>query len=108
MDNRDIGHLKVGQSAKVKVQAYDFLRFGALDGAVQQIAADSSPDREDGALRYGIMIETDTAELTDGETWHNVLPGMAVEVDLLVRERTILSYLTDRIFRVPSEAFHEG
>jgi HlyD family type I secretion membrane fusion protein len=108
VDNRDIGHLKVGQPAKVKVQAFDFLRFGALDGAVQQIAADSSPDREDGALRYGIMIETDSAELTDGDTWHNVVPGMAVEVDLLVRERTILSYLTDRIFRVPSEAFHEG
>lgn len=108
VDNRDIGHLTVGQAAKVKVQAFDFLRYGALDGQLQQIAADSSPDREDGALRYGITVETAKAELSDGERWHDVLPGMAVEVDLLVRERTILSYLTDRIFRAPSEAFRES
>ncbi|MGI9420700.1 MAG: HlyD family type I secretion periplasmic adaptor subunit [Geminicoccaceae bacterium] len=108
VDNRDIGHLATGQTAKVKVQAFDFIRFGALDGEVQQIAADATPDQEDGRLRYGITVKTAGAELTDGETWHSVLPGMAVEVDLLVRERTILSYLTDRIFRMPKEAFREG
>ena len=108
VDNRDIGHLQVGQDAKVKVQAFDFLRFGALEGEVQQIAADASADQEDGALRYGIMIETETAELTDGESWHDVLPGMAVDVDLHVKKRTILSYLTDRIFRMPAEALKEG
>jgi HlyD family type I secretion membrane fusion protein len=108
VDNRDIGHLQVGQEAKVKVQAFDFLRFGMLDGEVQQIAADASADQEDGALRYGIMIETATAELTDGESWHDVLPGMAVDVDLHVKKRTILSYLTDRIFRMPAEALKEG
>ena len=108
VDNRDIGQLKVGQTAQVKVQAFDFLRYGTLEGEVQQIAADASPDQRDGSLRYGITVETETADLTDGETWHSVLPGMAVEVDLLVRERSILSYLTDRIFQVPTEAFREG
>ena len=108
VDNKDIGHLKLGQSAKVKVQAFDFLRYGMLDGNVLQIAADASLDQQDGALRYGIIVETQKAELTDGETWHSVVPGMLVEVDLLVRERTILSYLTDRIFRMPTEAFREG
>ncbi len=108
VDNQDIGYLTLGQAAKVKVRAFDFLRYGALDGEVQQIAADATPDHEDGALRYGITVETDKADLTDGETWHSVAPGMAVEVDLLVRERTILSYLTDRIFRMPKEVFQEG
>ena len=37
-----------------------------------------------------------------------MVPGMAVEVDLLVGERTILSYLTDRIFRLKETAFQEG
>lgn len=108
VDNQDIGHLKVGQNAKVKVQAFDFLRYGLLQGNVQQIAADASLDQQDGVLRYAITVETDKAELTDGETWHSVLPGMTVDVDLLVRERTILSYLTNRIFRMPKETFQEG
>jgi len=108
VDNRDIGHLTVGQDANVKVQAFDFLRYGALEGKIEQIAADASPDQQDGALRYGIVITTESAALTDGENWHDVLPGMAVDVDLRVRERTILSFLTDRIFRMPTEAFREG
>jgi hypothetical protein len=37
-----------------------------------------------------------------------VVPGMAVDVDLLVGERTILSYLTDRIFHLGEAAFREG
>ncbi len=108
VDNQDIGYIEAGQAARVKVRAFDFLRYGVLEGDVQQIAADATPDQEDGALRYGITVVTDTSELTDGEAWHNVAPGMAVEVDLLVRERTILSYLTDRIFRMPKEVFQEG
>ena len=37
----------------------------------------------------------------------DVVPGMVVDVELKVGERTILSYLTDRIFRL-REAFSEG
>jgi multidrug efflux pump subunit AcrA (membrane-fusion protein) len=108
VDNQDIGYLNVGQPAKVKVQAFDFLRFGALEGEVQKIAADATADRDDGTLRYGITVETAEAELSDGHNWHSVVPGMTVDVDFLVRERTILSYLTDRIFRLPDEVFREG
>ncbi len=108
IDNEDIGYLRHGQAAKVKVRAFDFLRYGALDGQVERIAADATLDRDDGAHRYAIMIKTEQAELTDGEAWHSVVPGMKVDVDLMVRERTVLSYLTDRIFRIPDQVFREG
>jgi adhesin transport system membrane fusion protein len=54
------------------------------------------------------MVRTDGAELGSGAERFSVVPGMAVEVDLLVGERTILSYLTDRIFRLQQAAFREG
>jgi adhesin transport system membrane fusion protein len=106
--NRDIGQIRVGQPAKVKVQAYDFLRYGTLAGTVERIAADAGVDPKTGALTYGITVRTDGAELGRGEDRFSVVPGMAVEVDLLVGERTILSYLTDRIFRLKETAFREG
>ena len=52
VDNRDIGYVRVGQPAKVKVQAYDFLRFGTLAGTVERIAADAVVDPRDGRLGY--------------------------------------------------------
>jgi membrane fusion protein, adhesin transport system len=106
--NQDIGYLRVGQPAKVKVLAYDFLRYGTLDGEIERIAADATLDRTSGALSYEITIRTDGDRLSAGGSPLTVLPGMAVEVDLLVGERTILSYLTDRIFRMREAAFREG
>jgi len=106
--NRDIGHIRVGQPAKIKVQAYDFLRYGTLAGTVERIAADAAVDPKTGALTYGITVRTDGAELGRGGDRFSVVPGMTVEVDLLVGERTILSFLTDRIFRLKETAFREG
>jgi membrane fusion protein, adhesin transport system len=106
--NQDIGYVRLGQAVTVKVLAYDFLRFGTLSGTVERIAADAAVDQRSEALTYGITVRTDRAELGAGADTFAVVPGMAVEVDLLVGERTILSYLTDRIFRVQEAAFRQG
>jgi HlyD family type I secretion membrane fusion protein len=108
VQNRDIGYVRVGQPVKVKVHAYDFLRYGSLAGQIEQIDADAVVDPKTGVLTYGIMVRTDSAELALEQTKVEVVPGMAVDVDLLVGERTILSYLTDRIFRLREAAFREG
>ena len=100
VENQDIGYVRLGQPVKVKIQAYDFLRYGTLGGTVERIAADAVVDPQDGKLGYGITVRTDGAALGDGALRFSVAPGMAVEVELLVGGRTILSYLTDRIFRL--------
>ena len=106
--NQDIGHVSVGQSCQVKVHAYDFLRHGTLSGHIEQIDADAVVDPKSGALTYGILVRTDSAELVRNGQAVKVVPGMAVDVDLMVGERTILSYLTDRIFQLGEEAFRES
>jgi HlyD family type I secretion membrane fusion protein len=108
VENRDIGYVRVGQPVKVKVHAYDFLRYGTLAGQIEQIDADAVVDPKTGALTYGILVRTESAELADGLSRVKVVPGMAVDVDLMVGERTVLSYLTDRIFHVRAAAFREG
>jgi adhesin transport system membrane fusion protein len=97
--NQDIGQISIGQSCQVKVHAY---------GHIEQIDADAVVDPKSGALTYGILVRTDSAELVRNGLAVKVVPGMAVDVDLLVGERTILSYLTDRIFQLGEEAFRES
>ena len=65
-------------------------------------------DPKSGLLSYGIMVRTEGDQLARNGVAVKVVPGMAVDVDLLVGERTILSYLTDRIFRLREEAFRES
>jgi adhesin transport system membrane fusion protein len=108
VQNRDIGYVRVGQPVKVKVHAYDFLRHGTLAGQIEQIDADAVVDPRTGALTYGVLVRTAGDELARDGMSVKVVPGMAVDVDLLVGERTILSYLTDRIFHLGEAAFREG
>jgi adhesin transport system membrane fusion protein len=105
--NEDVGRLRPGLLATVKVRAFDYLRFGALDGVLQKVAADASPDPRTGELTYAVTVLTDRSHLGAGPGDLDVAPGMAVDVDFKIGERTILSYLTDRIFRF-QEAFREG
>ena len=93
--------------ATVKVRAFDYLRFGTLDGRAAEVAADATPDPRTGELAYAVTVATDRDHLGAGPGELEVVPGMVVDVDLKIGERTILSYLTDRIFRL-REAFREG
>ena len=104
--NRDVGRLRPGLPATVKVRTFDYLRFGSLDGVLQKIAADATPDPRTGELTYAVTVVTSRDHLGAGPGELAVTPGMAVDVDLKVGRRTILSYLTDRIFRW-REAFRE-
>ncbi|MEK0084352.1 HlyD family type I secretion periplasmic adaptor subunit [Benzoatithermus flavus] len=105
--NQDVGRLRPGMPATVKVRAFDYLRYGSLEGTLQKVNADATPDPRTGELAYGITVVTARDHLGRARGEHDVVPGMVVDVELKVGERTILSYLTDRIFRM-KEAFREG
>ena len=105
--NRDVGRLHPGMPATVKVRAFDYLRYGSLDGVLQKVAADAAPDPRSGELAYAVTVLTDRGHLGQRTGELEVVPGMLVDVDLKIGERTILSFLTDRIFRF-QEAFREG
>lgn len=103
--NEDVGRLHAGMPAKVKVHAFDWLRFGSLAGALEKVAADATPDGRTGEAGYTVTVTTSDTRL--GGDGFEVVPGMTVNVELEVGQRTILSYLTDRILR-GREAFREG
>lgn len=107
VSNDDIGYVSVGQRATVKVRTYDFLRYGTLDGVVEQVAADATKDPESGEFSFNVFVRTERTRLGDGAAGLSVQPGMLVDVDLRIGKRSILSYLTDRILRTTEGAFHE-
>ncbi|HET6466833.1 MAG TPA: HlyD family type I secretion periplasmic adaptor subunit [Geminicoccaceae bacterium] len=106
--NEDIGRLRVGMPATVKVRAYDYLRFGSLAGRVLKIATDATPEPRTGVLGYVVTVATERDRLGAAPGEREIVPGMVVDVELKVGERTILSYLTDRILQLRDGAFRDG
>lgn len=105
--NQDIGFITVGQPARVKVRTFDFSKYGTLDGYVEQVSPDGFVDQQSGQVFYKVMVRTDRAWLGPGKGERPVTPGMQVDVDMITGHRSILSYLTDRMFAITSNALRE-
>jgi adhesin transport system membrane fusion protein len=105
--NDDIGSVEAGQPATVKVRTFDFLKYGSLSGKIERVAADATKDGETGGLHFLVEVRTNGTELSDQTRRVSIIPGMLVDVDFKVGRRSIMSYLTDRIFKTTAAAFSE-
>jgi adhesin transport system membrane fusion protein len=103
----DIAFLYPGQPVRVKITAYDFSRYGGIEGEITRIGADAvqRPDRE-GPV-FVVQVRTNTNILDADGAAVEIIPGMVAEVDILSGRRTVLEYLTQPIVRVKDRALRD-
>ena len=103
---RDIGFVRLGQPAAVKLTAYDSSVYGRLEGRVTAISPDAVVNERGGDGGYVVRIETPARALTapDGVK-PRVGAGMVADIDLLGRKRTVLSYLLSPVTKLSGSAF---
>jgi adhesin transport system membrane fusion protein len=103
----DIAFLFPGQPVKVKITAYDFSRYGGIDGEITRIGADATrrPDREEQA--FVVQVRTQTNILDADGAALEIIPGMVAEIDILAGTKTVLEYLTQPVIRVKDRALRE-
>lgn len=92
---RDIAFIHPGQAAKVKITAYDYARYGSMDGEVTLISPDTIRDeaRPD-VFYYRVFVQTDSDALVDDAGNSNpIVPGMIATVDIRTGEKTVFDYL---------------
>ncbi|MEP4377354.1 HlyD family type I secretion periplasmic adaptor subunit [Roseibium sp.] len=102
----DVGQLRQGQVASVKVSAYDFYRHGEIDGILDRISP-STFENDDGSLYYKARIRLNKLHVGESETQNLILPGMTVEVDVQTGSRTVLQYLLKPLYASVDQGFSE-
>jgi membrane fusion protein, adhesin transport system len=106
----DIGFIRVGQPAVVKLSAYEFTIYGGLDGEVQSISPDAlgDPDRASTpeGTWYRALVRAKGGALMHGEQPLQVLPGMTGTVEIRTGERSVLAFLLRPMLKT-TEAFRE-
>ena len=102
----DRGLIRAGLAAEVKLTAYDFLRYGSLDGEISHVASDTSFDETMGPY-YRVVVTTEQAYIGDDATQHRITPGMDAIVEIKVGRQTVLQALIRPVARVWSEALRE-
>ncbi|MCB2107197.1 MAG: HlyD family type I secretion periplasmic adaptor subunit [Rhodobacteraceae bacterium] len=102
----DRAFVRVGQKANVKVDAYDFARYGGLSGEVISVAPDTTvPENAPPYLK--VMIKTDNAYLGEESEGLMIAPGMGATVDIHTGSKTVMQYLLKPVLKLKTEAFRE-
>jgi membrane fusion protein, hemolysin D len=123
VSNSDIGFVHSGQEAEIKVDTFNFTRFGLLHGQVLSVSQDAvirdrQQDRHDRAtsdtsepkgqeLNYSARISLDRTAMQIDDKMVNLSPGMAVTVEIKTGSRKILSYLLSPLLRYRQEMLRE-
>lgn len=115
VENEDAGFVHPEQPTKIKILAYQFQKYGMVDGTVAQISADASDAnrpangeasaKDNGApAKYRTLVALKSQVLNaDGEQF-KLTPGMQVSAEVKLGTRTILEYLLSPV----QKAFHEA
>jgi hemolysin D len=128
ISNRDIGFVSAGQQAEVKIDTFNFTRYGLLQGKVVSVSQDaivrdkssaktgdkkasgalsdsSEPDGQE--LLYSARISLDATQMQIEDKMVNLAPGMAVTVEIKTGTRRLIEYLMSPLLRYSHESLRE-
>jgi HlyD family type I secretion membrane fusion protein len=111
IDARDIGFVRDGDPVSIKVEAYNYLRHGTVQGHIKLISEDTFKQDQDtkSPVRpyYRALVTIDKVALANVPEGFKLNTGMPVTADVKVGERTLLSYLTQGALRSLNEGMRE-
>lgn len=127
ISNRDIGFVEAGQGAAIKIDTFNFTRYGLLAGQVVSVSQDAiirdrpqergsdrplatqrdSSEPSGQELSYSARISLDRTQMQVDDRLVSLSPGMAVTVEIRTGSRTILSYLLSPLQRYRHEIMRE-
>ncbi len=104
----DIGFIKRGNEARVKLDAYPFQKHGTALGIVTTISEDAFSDESTGKLpMYRAIIELLDTDLRNVPTGFRLIPGMSGQAEIKVGSRKVISYFTYPFIRGLDESIRE-
>jgi hemolysin D len=128
ISNRDIGFVSAGQQAEVKIDTFNFTRYGLLRGKVVSVSQDAivrdKPNAKSGAskpggalsdssepegqeLLYSARIALEDTQMQIEDKLVNLAPGMAVTVEIKTGTRRLIEFLMSPLLRYRHESLRE-
>ncbi|QOZ75367.1 HlyD family type I secretion periplasmic adaptor subunit [Bradyrhizobium sp. CCBAU 53351] len=128
ISNRDIGFVEHGQDAEIKIDTFNFTRYGLLHGKVISVSRDAiikdkppggpAAAKQGGALAessepagqellYAARVSLDGTQMQVEDKMVNLAPGMAVTVEIKTGRRRIIEYVMSPLLRYRQESLRE-
>lgn len=102
--NRDIGFIREGMRAKVKLATFPFQEFGTINGEVVKVSPNATTDKDLG-LVFPTRIKLDKHSINVRGQQMKLTPGMSASGEIVTRQKSVLTFLIEPVTRRFSEAF---
>jgi len=104
--NKDVGFVRIGQTASVQLDAFNYIKYGAIDGIVENIYQDSVEDKELGYVFLAIIsLKNNTIQHKEKTT--PLHAGLSVVVRIKTGQRRVIEYLLLPILEHANEGLRE-
>jgi multidrug resistance efflux pump len=96
--SEEVAHLRVGMPVRVKLDAYDYQKYGTIQGTVCFVSPDSTvPEKEKAPVHYVVRIELKDSAVGRGALRGPIKLGMAGQADIITDEESLLVLLVKKI-----------
>ncbi len=104
--NKDIGFVEVGQQAEIKLESFEFTKYGVIDGEISDISTDAVA-LEGVGLVFPLKVKLKQHSIKAGNKIVPLTSGMAVTVEVKTGERRVIEFLLSPIIRAVDEGVRE-
>ncbi len=100
----DIGFVKKGEDARLKLGTYDFMRYGTIEGKVVMVSSYSTLDEKSNPY---FKVVVSIPQNFVGDQTKTIEPGMTVQADIITDRQSVLRYLLRPIYVAFSQGMRE-
>ena len=106
LENKDIGFVRAGQEAVVKIETFPFTRYGTVAATVAHVSDDAIADEKKGLI-YSARARLARTSIRVDERMVNLSPGMAVTVEIKTGQRRVIEYFLSPLLQYQDESLRE-
>ena len=106
IENKDIGFVETGQPAEIKVNTFQFTKYGTIKGKVVNISHDAVEDENRGLI-YETRIKPEKTTMMINGKEVRLSSGMAISAEVNIGKRRIIEYILTPLLRYKEESLNE-
>ena len=106
LENKDVGFVQEGHTAEVKIDAFEYTKYGTVTGKVTHVSRDAIADEKKGLI-YSTKITLDKSTIAVEGKEMPLSAGMSVNVEIKTGERRIIEYVLSPLMQHKRESLNE-
>ncbi len=106
VEPKDVGHIRLGQAAELRISTYDPNIYGVINAQVERLSA-TTFQKENGDPYFKAILRLEKDYLGTDANRNPVLPGMVVQANVITGSKSLMKYLLKPVYRSLNAAFSE-